>query len=48
MKTYTYRLGFSPYTNTIRAKNIKDAFEKIAMLWPKYDVKKIVNICNVN
>lgn len=44
MKKFTYSLTFSPYQNTVRAKNRKDAWEKIERMWPEYDVKKVATL----
>lgn len=39
---FIYRLRFSPYLNTLCAKNYKDAWKKLKKLWPEYNVKKVI------
>jgi len=42
MRKFTYKLTFSPYSNTLRAKNIKDAWKKLRKTWPEYNIKKVI------
>ena len=40
MKKFRYSLYFSPFVNIVRAKNYKDAKQKIRKLWPEYNIDK--------
>ncbi len=40
MKTFNYKMRFSPYSGTLKAKNYEDAWVKLQKLFPKYNVKK--------
>ena len=44
MKKFYYRLSFSPYINTIRAKNRKEAWQKIKKIWLEYNAEKVVTL----
>lgn len=45
MKRFYYTLSFSPYLNSVRAKNRKDAKTKIKKLWKEYkNIMKIVSM----
>ena len=45
MKKFNYFVTFSPYMNIVRAKNKKDAWEKLKKIWTEYNVKKIITLC---
>lgn len=44
MKKFYYHLTFSPYLNSVRARNKKHAWELIKKAWPDYNVKEIVSL----
>jgi len=45
MKEFTYSLSFSPYQNSVFAKNRKEAWQKIVSLWGRhYDCDKVVTL----
>lgn len=43
MAKFNYKMRFSPYGNSLRAKNYKQAWEALKMTYPEYkDLKKVV------
>ena len=46
MKKYSYKLCFSPYHNIVRAKNLKEAKEKIKKMWSEYNIDKALEYIN--
>jgi len=42
MKRFNYKIRYSPYSNSIMAKNYKDAWEKLSEAYPEYNVKEVV------
>jgi hypothetical protein len=42
MKKYVYKLWNSPYQNSVKAKNLKEAKEKIKRAYPEYNIDKVL------
>lgn len=42
MKTFNYKITFSPYSGILKAKNKKEALEKIKKMFSEYDIKKVL------
>jgi len=43
MHKFHYKMCFSPYSNSIRAKNYKDAWKVLRKTYPEYkNIKKVV------
>lgn len=42
MKSYSYKLIFSPYDNLIYAPNKKKAMRQIKKLWKEYNLHKVL------
>jgi len=40
MKRFSYKMRFSPYSGTLKAKNLSDAKEKVKRMFPEYDISK--------
>ena len=43
MVKFNYKMCFSPYGNSVRARNYKEAWEILKKTYPEYkDIKKVV------
>ena len=42
MRRFNYKLCFSPYSNSVRAKNYGHAMEVLKKTYPEYDIKKVI------
>ncbi len=42
MRTYHYKLYFSPFSGVVKAKNKKKAMKKIIKMYPEYNIKKVL------
>ena len=42
MKTYYYKLTFSPYSGELKAKNKIDAFNKVKKMFSEYNINKVL------
>lgn len=46
MKTFYYKMRFSPYGGKLKAKNKKDALEKVKNMFLEYDISKTLQYLN--